>query len=395
MSFLSRVLANSRSRNLVIVACISAIALVWYLNRDDGEDVYVGKVSSIHYYKPHKYGGGGFTAVWWNYSLEVGTMNFCGDQEGRFLVGHGYRVVAKTSVVRNNGGADDCQRVLYMEDLGDRAEADHISGRIASAVPRRLFLSNMLGKLVYTFNLEVEDSNQSKHSVTLCDDNFGPKDIEAYRVLQDLQGNPDWSTVTVFYNGAAKSQRYGCYPLLTVRNEKTGLWLTSRSIPMFYSDRDEINRQFGVPVSKAQDVSPEQAAPALIVVPASTPEARLPSEILRSCKTDSRVPTVMAMLDGADPDEIALHDCGGPDLFITIRQNERNRVCSLDFTGSYVENGFKISVEATGKVIISTSLLPGSNGESQPWTVELTQSHGILSATSADESSPKVECETQ
>lgn len=116
-----------------------------------------------------------------------------------------------------------------------------------------------------------------------------------------------------------------------------------------------------------------------------------PHEILQNCKLVPSVPIIVAALDGNDMNELSLHDCGGNTLFVTVSQNQGTRVCSLDFTLGNAD-GFKIEREAS-KAIISTSYLPGSDGISSPWIVEVTQRNGSISATSRDGGDPKVQCE--
>jgi len=116
-----------------------------------------------------------------------------------------------------------------------------------------------------------------------------------------------------------------------------------------------------------------------------------PSDIQAMCEKVPNVPAISVALDGSDPDEISLHDCGGAYVFVIVSEKGRNTVCSIDFTLSNVDD-FKIT-KGYSKALITTTALPGSSGEVYPWTVELTKKNGSFSAISADGLNPKVQCD--
>lgn len=116
-----------------------------------------------------------------------------------------------------------------------------------------------------------------------------------------------------------------------------------------------------------------------------------PSDIQAMCQKVPNVPDISVALDGSDPDEISLHDCGGGGVFVIVSEKRRDTVCSIDFTLSNADD-FKIT-KGSSKALIATTALPGSSGEVYPWTVELTKKNGSFSAISADGLNPKVQCD--
>jgi hypothetical protein len=116
-------------------------------------------------------------------------------------------------------------------------------------------------------------------------------------------------------------------------------------------------------------------------------------EIFEKCPTVPSVAPVSVAFEEGAHDEFSLRDCGGASVFVLILEKENSQVCSLDFTLSDAQS-FKIRPNSS-KVTISTSYLPGSNGESSPWTVQVFERNGSLIATSADGGNPKVACESR
>jgi hypothetical protein len=140
------------------------------------------------------------------------------------------------------------------------------------------------------------------------------------------------------------------------------------------------------------NVSPEATGAAVQTAGAAQlPSSLSPLQVLQNCKAVPEVPAVSVAFDGSNRDDVSLRDCGGATFFVTISQKSLKQVCSLDFSLGGA-NGFKIS-PGPSKVIISTSYLPGSNGESSPWTVEVNEKNNGLLATSADGEDPKIRCE--
>jgi hypothetical protein len=141
-------------------------------------------------------------------------------------------------------------------------------------------------------------------------------------------------------------------------------------------------------------LSPEVAGTAVPAAGAAQLLSSLsPLQVLQKCKIVPDVPSVSVAFDGINRDDVSLRDCGGATYFAMIAQKAQKQVCSLDFSLGGAD-GSKIS-PGTSKVVVSTSYLPGSNGESSPWTVEVNEKDKGLTAVSADGGDPKIRCETQ
>jgi hypothetical protein len=118
-----------------------------------------------------------------------------------------------------------------------------------------------------------------------------------------------------------------------------------------------------------------------------------PVEIFEKCPIVPNVAPVSVAFEEGAHDEFSLRDCGGASVFVLVLEKENDQICSLDFTLSDAQ-AFKIR-PGSSKTTISTSYLPGSNGESSPWTVQVFERNGSLVATSADGGDPKVACESR
>jgi hypothetical protein len=116
MSYISRVFANRRSRNLPIVACIAAVLAfaVHTLTSCDAADDGTHTATAAHVeYDPNT----GQTGVVWQ---QQRSMNrFCGDQTSRFTVGHTYRVYVKSGTTRSADGRAEfnCDAIVSATEI--------------------------------------------------------------------------------------------------------------------------------------------------------------------------------------------------------------------------------------------------------------------------------------
>jgi hypothetical protein len=419
-----------------VIIVLAALGVYRYYNTpiSNLRRIYVGQVDWVHY-SDRSTGNPTQTSV----TLKSGdSVELCGDQERQLAVGSNYRLELRQIVDRANSSADSlsqatCDQIIAIESIPREIDLGSVSGHIISAEmnqsgdhiyhpqttePSKAIAldASGLGKR-YSFTVHIEDGNHSRQALPICDDLLGEWNDDPFDVFEGIAGehrwrspsgawpgmlshppipNSPWNSVTLFFNKTAKSERFGCFPLLAIGNDESGVVVPSHNLGSLYPERQEalmasfLHSMQAFSPPNGMDVYAQGGnAPA----PAQGDDAHLtPHEIIRNCKADPHVKTVTAELAEGTQSEMSLYDCGTWHKFLMVSDQDRNELCSVDFTLAIVDDGFNIG-PGPRRVTISTTSMQGSGAESPPWTVVLTVADGKLTATSEDNFSPKIECE--
>jgi len=168
---------------------------------------------------------------------------FCGDQTARLQLGHEYRVESKLVVPATSQDADSdrCNRILRSEEIPDNVDLAKVSGKVLD-VQRHVHDSDYAGYYSpnnsktywnapifggilirpeeaanpqdYAIQVTLK-TTKGQDSVVLCDDSINLPIIGQF-LIADRLTHTMGSTVGLFYNKAAYSPHYKCFPLFGI-----------------------------------------------------------------------------------------------------------------------------------------------------------------------------------
>jgi hypothetical protein len=246
LSYVKRVWANKSSRKLIIVASIVVAVCIAFENRDidvhgvGGWGTFIGQANSATYLgrSPSNPSFYKQTELGWQSKGSFQKLHLCGDQADEFSPGKNYRIDVKViEWGHHDGFVLDCQRLLTVEEIPERVEIGQLSGHVDTVK-----MSDY-----YAFTVDIISTDGVRQKLSLCDDDMFQSEREVYKEIELLERNPGWTLVTLFYNKAAKSAHFGCFPLMVIRNEKTGDMTETEAGALFYPVQKQLVDRFQIP----------------------------------------------------------------------------------------------------------------------------------------------------